>query len=1538
MSETPFERAAGRAWQAPQVVRARAVLLWWPLTLSLILLLGGYLRFHDLRWDQPAGASAPLQMHPDERFLSFVADRVDWPSGPGEYFDTAQSPLNPYNTQDTPSYVYGTFPLFLAKGLSTIAGDDPAGPGNSYDKNVVWGRYLTALFDTATIALVFALGTVLMGKRVGLAAALLYALSVLPTQLAHFWTMDPYVVFFATATLLLSALAVRPPRDVPTGVLLAAAGVTVGLGLASKVTALPILLSPGVAVAVRVGVRDLKRLGLTWRGARADTPGAGIGGHWTSDVSGLCISMALAIVVFRVAQPYAWTGPHFWDMTISDYWWSDIQRERDFQDGNVDYPPFVQFAGQTPFLTPLRHIVLFGLGPALGVTAIVSLVAAAVVMFRRRELVFLLPLVFAAAVFGFQGPRFVAFMRYFVPLYPVLCLFAAWGMLGLWRSAANWRASKFTLEVARWRWEVPQISPAHMRWAAGAVIAVVFGATIWWAVAFQTVYRQEHPRIAASAWIYDNVPPGSGITTEIWDDSLPYGFGGKSAAIYRFVELELYPPDSLQKVRDLVYGRTATPPKPGLNDAQYVVVSSNRVRDSIPRLEREYPATARYYGLLDSGELGFELVKTFTLRPTFLGISIDDSSADESFTVYDHPEVRIYRKTAAWDPAKAVALLNEAHPERAVNLLPRQGGTNGLQFTAGEAAVQQAGGTFSDAFDRDGPASHLPWLWWLVWLEIAAFAALPWVTWLFRALPDRGYGLSKVCGFAAVVLATWLATAWGVTDFSWGLCWTAFIAAVGAGAALGYARRDSLRADFKERWVSWASMEAVFLLTFALFLLLRYANPDLWHHPQGGEKPIELAYLTAVARSTHMPPYDPWFAGGTMNYYYMGWFFIAVPMRALRLLPEIGFNLAIPTFAALGATTAASTVHNLLALRPGGGLRMPSRRTVVLMAFAGAFLLVGVANLDGAHQAIERFQQLNVISDDGAGHATYHWSLFSDTPFLGGAVGFISGVYRWVFEGAPLPPFDWWRSSRVHIDTFDITEFPYWSLLFADLHPHLMGVPFFGLVVALGVTYTVTASDGRRGRAWILALVMGLAIGLVRTVHTWDFPTAVLLTTGAIALGQLVAPGRWQQRWWDFAGHTALAAAVLTVVFAPYTGHFEVFNSGIQRAKETTKANQYFAHFGLFLAFALAFLAVRYREEQAANPRARWKNPFLVVTRGPWELAALAVFVTGLTVFTWRDDWTVIALSWMLLLFFANLAWLDWRRQPRDLARLLTTVLYAAAFGIAAGVDVVTVKNDIERMNTVFKFSLQAWQLFALASAYAGWYVTTRLRASGDEALAGGRVRTAATRGWGITAGGLLCAASIFLFSGTAARQQARFDDLPWTLDGLAYQEGAVFVEDQGTPDPADDRSLKLADDTVLIWWLRDNVQGSPVIVEAVGNLYHWTGRISVNTGLPAVIGWDWHQVQQRWDYAALVEQRRGETARFYRDSDTIAAAQFLQKYNVRYVIVGGAERATGTPAGVSKFKKMEALTAVFQHGDDVIYSVDQAKLTAILAPSATAR
>jgi YYY domain-containing protein len=546
----------------------------------------------------------------------------------------------------------------------------------------------------------------------------------------------------------------------------------------------------------------------------------------------------------------------------------------------------------------------------------------------------------------------------------------------------------------------------------------------------------------------------------------------------------------------------------------------------------------------------------------------------------------------------------------------------------------------------------------------------------------------------------------------------------------------------------------------------------------------------------------------------------------------------------------------------------------------------------------------------------------SGTPVLGGAVGILGGLWAWLFGGSELPPFDWWRSSRVHFGTIDITEFPYWTMLFADLHPHLMGLPFFGAAIGLVIAYAATVRAGLRAQTWVVAGLLGFAVGLVRTVHTWDFPTVVLMAVIGVPLGQMLRrEGRWQQRFWDAVGHLALAGGIAAIAFAPYTSHFETFDPGVRRAIATTKAHQFFVHFGVYIAFALIFLAVRYREELAARNFDHGHNPFLAMVNGRMELASVFIFLTGLVAFTWAFGLTTIALGLVIELFLVHLLRLELRRTEPDIARAFATAIYALGFGVAIGVDIVTLNGDIERMNTVFKFSLQAWQLLALASAYAAWYSGGALwSVRGWRPSPMPNRKTAAFAATGAVAA-LMLGASLFLYSGTAARQDARFRETGLTLDGFAFLPDAVFVESIDNQ-PAADVPIRLEDDKPLIDYLRNEVEGSPVIVEAVGGLYRWTGRMSWYTGLPAVIGWEWHQIQQRMDYTDQIQRRRFDTEQFYKTPDAGFASSYLSRYNVRYVVVGGEERFHGTPAGIQKFATMPQLEEVFRSGEDRIYRV----------------
>jgi uncharacterized membrane protein len=159
--------------------------------------------------------------------------------------------------------------------------------------------------------------------------------------------------------------------------------------------------------------------------------------------------------------------------------------------------------------------------------------------------------------------------------------------------------------------------------------------------------------------------------------------------------------------------------------------------------------------------------------------------------------------------------------------------------------------------------------------------------------------------------------------------------------------------------------------------------------------------------------------------------------------------------------------------------------------------------------------------------------------------------------------------------------------------------------------------------------------------------------------------------------------------------------------------------------------------------------------------------------------------------------------------------------------------------------------------------------------------------------------------------------DAPRGLDGLAYLEHATH-HDQG-------QELALAEDLAAIRWLRRNVHGTPIIVEANIPEYRWGSRMTINTGLPGVVGWNWHQRQQR-AYATdrWVWDRVNGINAFYASEDRDEVEAFLAKYGVSYVVVGQLERAYYTEEGLAKFEAWEGdlWQEVFREGATVIYQV----------------
>jgi uncharacterized membrane protein len=261
-----------------------------------------------------------------------------------------------------------------------------------------------------------------------------------------------------------------------------------------------------------------------------------------------------------------------------------------------------------------------------------------------------------------------------------------------------------------------------------------------------------------------------------------------------------------------------------------------------------------------------------------------------------------------------------------------------------------------------------------------------------------------------------------------------------------------------------------------------------------------------------------------------------------------------------------------------------------------------------------------------------------------------------------------------------------------------------------------------------------------------------------------------------------------------------------------------------------------------------------------------------------------------------------WRRSDR--------ALQAALFGVALFAtlipEFVALQGDIGRMNTVFKFYLQAWVLLSISTAVAlGWLV----RRAGRDALLR-QVRPA----WMLLVALLVLAAVAYPLLASKGKIGLRFADLPLSLDGMDYLDYAQYIDDG--------KDLNIAGDAGAIRWLQDNVVGTPVVLEGRSPVYRWGSRISIYTGLPTILGWDVHQSQQRAGYPGMIQERIADVERAYASPNPQDAVGILRTYGVEYVVVGGLERAYYPASGLSKFGGMPELRLAYDADGVQIYEV----------------
>ncbi len=571
--------------------------------LVIILFISLFLRTIGLNWDQGH------HLHPDERQITMVAENIKLPESRNiaDIF-SPDSSLNPK------FFAYGSLPIYLLKFSGYLLSF--INPNLiSYDKINLVGRFLSAFFDTLTVLLVYLISIQLFGSnKKALMASLIYTLSVFPIQLSHFYAVDTLLTFFISLTLYRMIILYRH-FSFKNSIIV---GVCFGLALATKVSAfvlfIPIFVCFFVDTIINLGKQIfnqrksiLKKIlkfiiilinPLFWLKSK------------TFNFKKVFISLVLIILfsalTFVICQPF----------TVIDFptFWRQINEQSAMTKNAFVFPYTLQYVGTLSYWYHIKNIFIWGLGPSLGILAITGLIISFLKLFKKTDNLTsqknycpqLIVFSFLVVYFFIVGRFAVKFMRYCLPIYPILAI----------------------------------VSVNSFDYLKKNIKIMFFFANLLWVISFLSIYLKPHTRVVATQWISDNIPAGSIILREHWDDGLPLGYHDE----FTLEELSLYDsdnnPDKWPKINQQ------------LKQSDYIVIASNRLYTPLQKLtncsqlprHQCYLKTAKYYQDLFSDKLGYTKVAEFASYPSFFGITINDQSADESFTVYDHPKVLIFKK------------------------------------------------------------------------------------------------------------------------------------------------------------------------------------------------------------------------------------------------------------------------------------------------------------------------------------------------------------------------------------------------------------------------------------------------------------------------------------------------------------------------------------------------------------------------------------------------------------------------------------------------------------------------------------------------------------------------------------------------------------------------------------------------------------------------------------------------------------------------------------------------------------------------------
>ncbi len=742
--------------------------------------------------------------------------------------------------------------------------------------------------------------------------------------------------------------------------------------------------------------------------------------------------------------------------------------------------------------------------------------------------------------------------------------------------------------------------------------------------------------------------------------------------------------------------------------------------------------------------------------------------------------------------------------------------------------------------------------WWLV-IFVLGVGFTPVTFRLFSPFFDKGYLYSRLVGLVLVGFFVFVLGTFHIATFSNPtIIITALI--IAAVAFFFFKPLWKLLIIFKQMWYIFILEELLFLGILFMWAYIHSFSPDI----HGLEKYMDFGFVNSLLRSDYFPPKDMWFTPYTINYYYFGHLLTALLTKLSGLPSYISFNLMLSTIVAFCFTTTFSLGANLYYF-----LVKAEKFSKLKLALAGLLTAALTTFAGNLHLLYGFFKPYN-----------------TDNP-----------VPMWDLPFKPFNfPNSYWYPNATRFIYHTIHEFPIYSWTVADLHGHVLDIPFVLLTVSLLFSFYIMHSENPDaektvGQTFIVhplhLLFIGVLLAVMYMTNAWDGAIywALAAMTLAVIHGQkkyqykaafdknesasVVKNGKKQTRFgklqsWQIAWVRDFSLSILVVTAAfllfstPYNIHFKPFASGIG----VICAPDVLTKIGKIGPFLF---------EADHCQRSYW-----------WELATLYgffyFFVIAFGVFLVRAK----------------------RHSPTDVFVALLIILSTLLIFIPEFFYLKDIYPTYYRANTMFKLVFQAFMMLSITSAYVIYRMTILIP---YQRL----TKKIFLFIFFLVSAMLVCVVLTYPYLAV----NAYYNNLK-TYQGL---DGITYLKNQ------------YPDDYLAIQWLNKNIKGQPVILEAQGDSYTDYARISANTGLPTVLGWTVHEWLWRGTYD-IPAPRIEEVKTLYETTNMQTAKDLIQKYNVQYVYIGSLEFQKYPNLNESKFAQLGQL--VYNHGTVKIYKINQ--------------